>query len=114
MTAVTYNQQLPTLSAGSLQGLNSVQQIPILSREQECELFIQFQQEEDLQAARTLVLSHLRYVAYIARSYIGYGLPLEDLIQQGNVGLMKSVKKFSLDHDVRLVSFAVHWIKAER
>jgi RNA polymerase sigma-32 factor len=114
MTAVTYNQQLPTLSAGSLQGyLNSVQQIPILSREQERELFTQFQQEEDLQAARTLVLSHLRYVAYIARSYTGYGLPLEDLIQQGNVGLMKSVKKFSLDHDVRLVSFAVHWIKAE-
>jgi RNA polymerase sigma-32 factor len=114
MTAVTYNEQLPMLSAGSLQGyLNSVQQIPILSREQERELFVLFQQEEDLQAARTLVLSHLRYVAYIARSYIGYGLPLEDLIQQGNVGLMKSVKKFSLDHDVRLVSFAVHWIKAE-
>jgi len=114
MSVGTYSQQLPVLSAGSLQSyLDSVQQIPILSREEERELFTQFHDEEDLQAARTLVLSHLRYVAYIARSYMGYGLPLEDLIQQGNVGLMKSVKKFSLDHDVRLVSFAVHWIKAE-
>ena len=115
MSAVTsYSQQLPMLSSGSLQGyLDSVQQIPILSREEERELFSRFRDQEDLQAARTLVLSHLRYVAFIARSYMGYGLPLEDLIQQGNVGLMKSVKKFSLDHDVRLVSFAVHWIKAE-
>ncbi|MFT7041504.1 MAG: RNA polymerase sigma-32 factor, partial [Candidatus Azotimanducaceae bacterium] len=112
--ATSHSQQLPTLSSGSLQGyLDSVQQIPILSREEERALFTRFQDEEDLQAARTLVLSHLRYVAFIARSYMGYGLPLEDLIQQGNVGLMKSVKKFSLAHDVRLVSFAVHWIKAE-
>jgi RNA polymerase sigma-32 factor len=114
MSVMTYNQQFPTLSSGSLQGyLDSVQQIPILSREEERALFSDFRDHDDLQAARTLVLSHLRYVAYIARSYTGYGLPLEDLIQQGNVGLMKSVKKFSLDHDVRLVSFAVHWIKAE-
>jgi RNA polymerase sigma-32 factor len=112
--ATSHSQQLPTLSSGSLQGyLDSVQQIPILSREEERALFTRFQDEEDLQAARTLVLSHLRYVAFIARSYMGYGLPLEDLIQQGTVGLMKSVKKFSLAHDVRLVSFAVHWIKAE-
>ena len=114
MSMMSYEQQLPTLSSGSLQGyLDSVQRIPILSKEEERSLFADFQQNDDLQAARTLVLSHLRYVAYIARSYTGYGLPLEDLIQQGNVGLMKSVKKFSLDHDVRLVSFAVHWIKAE-
>ncbi|MFT5012702.1 MAG: RNA polymerase sigma-32 factor [Dinoroseobacter sp.] len=66
-----------------------------------------------MDAARTIILSHLRYVAYVARSYMGYGLPLEDLIQQGNVGLMKSVKRFNLDNEVRLVTFAVHWIKAE-
>ena len=114
MSVMRYDQQLPILSSGSLQGyLDSVQRIPILSREEERALFADFQEKDDLQAARTLVLSHLRYVAYIARSYTGYGLPLEDLIQQGNIGLMKSVKKFSLDHDVRLVSFAVHWIKAE-
>jgi RNA polymerase sigma-32 factor len=114
MNMMSYDQQLPILSSGSLQGyLDSVQRIPILSKEEERSLFADFQENDDLQAARTLVLSHLRYVAYIARSYTGYGLPLEDLIQQGNVGLMKSVKKFSLDHDVRLVSFAVHWIKAE-
>jgi len=114
MSVMRYDQQLPILSSGSLQGyLDSVQRIPILSREEERALFADFQEKDDLQAARTLVLSHLRYVAYIARSYTGYGLPLEDLIQQGNIGLMKSVKKFSLDHDVRLVSFAVHRIKAE-
>ena len=106
--------RMPILSTASSQSyLDSVQAIPILTREEEVELFQDFQLHENLEAARTLVLSHLRYVAYIARSYIGYGLPLEDLIQQGNVGLMKSVKKFNLDHKVRLVTFAVHWIKAE-
>lgn len=106
--------QLPALSSGSLQSyLDSVQQIPVLTKEEERELFRQFHDHEDLDAARTIVLSHLRYVAYVARSYMGYGLPLEDLIQQGNVGLMKSVKRFKLDHEVRLVTFAVHWIKAE-
>ncbi len=85
----------------------------MLTAEEETELFQRFQVDEDLDAARELVMSHLRYVAYIARGYSGYGLPLEDLIQQGNVGLMKSVKKFDLSHGVRLVSFAVHWIKAE-
>jgi RNA polymerase sigma-32 factor len=93
--------------------LDSIQQIPVLTAEEETELFQRFQVDEDLDAARELVMSHLRYVAYIARGYSGYGLPLEDLIQQGNVGLMKSVKKFDLSHGVRLVSFAVHWIKAE-
>ena len=106
--------QMPVLSTASLNGyLDSVQQIPVLSREEEVNLFKRFQEFNDLDAARTIVLSHLRYVAYIARSYAGYGLPLEDIVQQGNVGLMKSVKKFSLDHEVRLVTFAVHWIKAE-
>jgi len=114
MTALAQNAQLPVLSTGSLQSyLDSIQQIPILSAEEETELFERFQHEEDLEAARKLVLSHLRYVVYVARGYSGYGLPLEDLIQQGNVGLMKSVKKFDLSHGVRLVSFAVHWIKAE-
>ena len=114
MSTLTTYQQLPALSSGSLQSyMDSIQQIPVLTQEEEESLFLRFQQHDDLDAARTIILSHLRYVAYIARSYTGYGLPLEDLIQQGNVGLMKSVKKFSLDHKVRLVSFAVHWIKAE-
>jgi RNA polymerase sigma-32 factor len=93
--------------------LDTVQQIPVLSREQEKDLFWRFQNEDDLEAARKLVMAHLRYVAYIAKGYVGYGIPLEDLIQQGNVGLMRSVKKFELDRDVRLITFAVHWIKAE-
>ncbi len=101
-------------SPGGLQGyLNYVNQIPILTAEQEHSLFQQFQEYNDIEAARKLVMAHLRYVAYIAKGYIGYGLPLEDLVQQGNLGLMKSVKRFDLSHGVRLVSFAVHWIKAE-
>jgi RNA polymerase sigma-32 factor len=105
---------MPVLSASSLQSyLDAVHQIPILTKEEEIDLFKRFQDTHDLDAARQIVLSHLRYVAYVARSYSGYGLPLDDLIQQGNVGLMKSVKKFDLSHGVRLVSFAVHWIKAE-
>jgi RNA polymerase sigma-32 factor len=114
MTALAYPQHFPVLHTGSLQGyLDSVQSIPILTREEEIALFEQYQSTEDLDAVRKIVLSHLRYVVYIARGYMGYGLPLEDLVQQGNVGLMKSVKRFSLTHKVRLVSFAVHWIKAE-
>ncbi len=114
MTAIALAHQLPVLSTGSLQEyLDSVQRIPVLTREEEIDLFRQFQEHNDLEAARKIVLSHLRYVVYIARGYAGYGLPLEDIIQQGNVGLMKSVKKFDLSREVRLVSFAVHWIKAE-
>tara|TARA_R110002072_G_scaffold20841_4_gene75181 strand:- start:527 stop:1393 length:867 start_codon:yes stop_codon:yes gene_type:complete len=113
-TALAMPTHLPTLSSGSLQSyLDSVQQIPVLTKEEEIDLFRQFQDQDDLDAARTIILSHLRYVAYVARSYTGYGLPLEDLIQQGNIGLMKSVKRFNLDNEVRLVTFAVHWIKAE-
>ena len=114
MNAIAHAQHLPALSAGSLQAyLDTVQAIPVLSREEERALFDRFHEDNDLDAARELVMSHLRYVVYIARGYSGYGLPLEDLVQQGNVGLMKSVKKFDTSHDVRLVSFAVHWIKAE-
>ncbi len=114
MTALTARQQLPAPGGGSLQSyLDAVHQIPVLSREEEVDLFHRYQSDNDLDAARAIVMSHLRYVVYVARSYSGYGLPLEDLVQQGNVGLMKSVKRFDLSHGVRLVSFAVHWIKAE-
>ena len=102
------------LSASSLDAyLASVASVPILSAEQEHELATRLQQDNDLEAARTLVMSHMRYVVHIARSYMGYGLALPDLIQEGNIGLMKAVKRFDPDMGVRLVSYAVHWIKAE-
>ncbi len=90
-----------------------VRRIPVLSREQEQELARRFRDSEDLDAARELVLSHLRFVLHIARGYSGYGLPVSDLVQEGNVGLMKAVKRFDPTVGVRLVSFAVHWIRAE-
>ena len=90
-----------------------VRQIPVLSREQEQQLALRFRDTEDLDAARQLVLSHLRFVLHIARGYAGYGLPVSDLVQEGNVGLMKAVKRFDPSVGVRLVSFAVHWIRAE-
>ena len=90
-----------------------VSRIPVLTREQELELAARFRGENDLEAARTLVMSHLRFVLHIARGYSGYGLPMGDLVQEGNVGLMKAVKRFNPDVGVRLVSFAVHWIRAE-
>ena len=90
-----------------------VNSLPILTLKEEQELARRFYYESDLDAARSLVLSHLRFVVYLARSYSGYGLPLGDLIQEGNVGLMKAVKRFDPERGVRLVSFAVHWIKAE-
>lgn len=93
--------------------LQTISNFPVLSAEQEKVLAEQFYFEEDLEAARQLVLSHLRFVAHIARSYKGYGLSQADLIQEGNVGLMKAVKRFNPEVGVRLVSFAVHWIKAE-
>lgn len=86
---------------------------PILSEEQEKSLIQQFIEFGDLEAAKKLVLSHLRLVISIARNYLGYGLPHADLIQEGNIGLMKAVKKFDISHGVRLVTFAIHWIKAE-
>ncbi len=93
--------------------VQNVSTIPILTPEEERELAERLHFEQDLDAARQLVMSHLRFVVHIARSYKGYGLPLGDLIQEGNVGLMKAVKRFDPTVGVRLVSFAVHWIKAE-
>jgi RNA polymerase sigma-32 factor len=90
-----------------------VSQIPVLSKEDEVALAVRFRSEADLDAARHLVLSHLRFVVHIARGYLGYGLPMGDLVQEGNVGLMKAVKRFDPNVGVRLVSFAVHWIRAE-
>ncbi|TCM67755.1 RNA polymerase RpoH-like sigma 32 subunit [Acinetobacter calcoaceticus] len=93
--------------------ISTVNQIPILTAEQEKELADRYFYEQDLDAAKMLVMSHLRFVVHIARSYAGYGLPQGDLIQEGNLGLMKAVKRFDPTMGVRLVSFAVHWIKAE-
>ncbi len=99
---------------GSLDAyIQAVGSVPVLSKEDEQALAHRFRDEDDLEAARQLVLAHLRFVVHIAKGYLGYGLPLADLIQEGNVGLMKAVKRFDPDYDVRLVSFAVHWIRAE-
>ena len=93
--------------------LSSIHAIPILTKEQEQELALKLYEEDDLDAARQLVIHHIRFVVHIARSYQGYGLPLGDIIQEGNVGLMKAVDKYDPHRGVKLVSFAVHWIKAE-
>jgi len=112
------NRDLQLVSAslplGNLDAyIQRINQIPILSAEEEYELARRLQEDNDLDAAKQLVLAHLRYVARVARGYRGYGLPIGDLIQEGNIGLMKAVKRFDPDVGVRLVSFAVHWIKAE-
>jgi RNA polymerase sigma-32 factor len=99
---------------GSLDAyMDRVSRIAVLSREEEHDLAVRYRSEDDLDAARRLVLSHLRFVVHIARGYTGYGLPMGDLIQEGNVGLMKAVKRFDPALNVRLVSFAVHWVRAE-
>ena len=99
---------------GSLDAyLERVSHIPVLTREEERVLADRFRNENDLSAARELVLAHLRFVVHIARGYGGYGLPMGDLVQEGNIGLMKAVKRFNPTMNVRLVSFAVHWIRAE-
>ena len=99
---------------GSLDAyLERVSRIPVLSRDEERALAERYRKNDDLEAARELVLSHLRFVVHIARGYSGYGLPVGDLVQEGNVGLMKAVKRFDPALNVRLVSFAVHWIRAE-
>ncbi len=111
MKNVLENMLVPT---GSLEAyLGAVQAVPILSAEEEHALAVRLHEHGDLDAARQLVVSHLRFVAHIARGYKGYGLPQADLIQEGNVGLMKAVKRFDPGVGVRLVSFAVHWIRAE-
>jgi RNA polymerase sigma-32 factor len=106
---------LPIPSAtGSLESyVQTVNRFPILTQEQETQLARRLRDEGDVEAARQLVVSHLRVVVSIARGYMGYGLPQADLIQEGNIGLMKAVKRFDPEHGARLVSFAVHWIRAE-
>ncbi len=93
--------------------IRQVNNFPMLSADQERDLAVRFHDHNDLQAAQQLIMSNLRFVVSIARGYMGYGLPFSDLVQEGNIGLMKAVKRFSPDHDVRLISYAVHWIKAE-
>src|ERR1700726_2722894 len=117
MTAALVAKPTGMVFAGPVGSLASyidrVSQIPVLTKEDEVALATKFRSEADLEAARQLVLSHLRFVGHIARGYSGYGLPMGDLIQEGNVGLMKAVKRFDPAQNVRLVSFAVHWIRAE-
>ena len=116
MTALVAKQN-GLIFAGPVGSLDSyierISQIPVLSKDEEIALATRFRSENDLEAARHLVLSHLRFVVHIARGYLGYGLPMGDLVQEGNVGLMKAVKRFDPTVGVRLVSFAVHWIRAE-
>src|SRR5574338_1308329 len=101
----------PVPSAGSIdQYIQSVNRIPLLTEQEEVSLATRLRNEGDLEAARGLVMSHLRLVVAISRGYLGYGLPHADLIQEGNIGLMKAVKRFDPERGVRLVSFATHWI----
>ncbi|WP_045728605.1 RNA polymerase sigma factor RpoH [Xanthomonas sp. GPE 39] len=110
---VANNLPIPS-PLGSLDAyIGAVHQIPVLTSEEERALAVRYRDQEDLDAARELVHSHLRFVVHVARGYNGYGLPLGDLVQEGNIGLMKAVKRFDPDMGVRLVSFAVHWIRAE-
>jgi RNA polymerase sigma-32 factor len=109
-----HNELILAAPVGNLNAyINAVAAIPVLSAEEETELAWRFRRDEDLGAARQLVVSHLRFVVHIARGYNGYGLQLGDLVQEGNIGLMKAVKRFDPSIGVRLVSFAVHWIRAE-
>jgi RNA polymerase sigma-32 factor len=109
--SLTMELAVPT---GSLEAyIAAANQVPMLAAEEERELALRLHQQGDLSAAQRLVLSHLRFVVHVARSYSGYGLPQADLIQEGNIGLMKAVKRFDPGMNVRLVSFAVHWIRAE-
>jgi RNA polymerase sigma-32 factor len=117
MTAALVSKQNGLVFAGPIGSLDAyidrVSQIPVLTKDDEIALAVRFRSAGDLDAARQLVLSHLRFVVHIARGYLGYGLPMGDLVQEGNVGLMKAVKRFDPNVGVRLVSFAVHWIRAE-
>ncbi|PZO10367.1 MAG: RNA polymerase sigma factor RpoH [Lysobacteraceae bacterium] len=115
MTTALIANNLPIPSAlGSLDAyISAVNRVPVLTVEDEQALARKFREEEDLEAAKALVVSHLRFVVHVARGYQGYGLGMGDLIQEGNIGLMKAVKRFDPDQGVRLVSFAVHWVRAE-
>jgi len=108
-----YALPIPSAAASLESYVQTVNAFPILTQQQETDLARRLRQTEDVEAARQLVLSHLRVVVAIARGYLGYGLPQADLIQEGNIGLMKAVKRFDPERGVRLVSFAVHWIRAE-
>ena len=116
---MTTNALIPALQGTSLSSGNlddyirQINSFPVLSAEEERDLALRLQNQNDLAAAQKLILSNLRFVVKIARGYTGYGLPLADLIQEGNIGLMKAVKRFSASHEVRLISYAVHWIKSE-
>ena len=114
-TVAKFNHDLALAGpVGSLDAyIQGVGAIPVLDKADEQALARRLREDEDLDAARDLVMAHLRFVVHIAKGYTGYGLPLNDLIQEGNVGLMKAVKRFDPEYDVRLVSFAVHWIRAE-
>jgi RNA polymerase sigma-32 factor len=102
------------MPVGSLESyISTVNRVPMLSAQEERALALRWRDQQDLEAARQLVLSHLRLVVSVARGYLGYGLPHADLIQEGSIGLMKAVKRFDPERNVRLVSFAIHWIKAE-
>jgi len=109
------SNNLPVPSAlGSLEAyISATHRVPMLTQDEEQQLAEQLRRDNDLDAAKRLVLSHLRFVVHVARGYQGYGLPLGDLVQEGNIGLMKAVKRFDPSLGVRLVSFAVHWIRAE-
>ena len=108
---VNFEINLPTGSLDTY--IQRIKAIPLLSTEEEHTLAKRFYENNDLEAARTLVISHLRFVISIAKKYTGYGLPLADLVQEGNIGLMKAVKRFNPNMGIRLITFAVHWIKAE-
>jgi RNA polymerase sigma-32 factor len=114
-TAMSLPMRLPVpISAGSIEAyIHAINRVPMLSAEDERALALMLREHNDLEAAGQLVLSHLRLVVAVARGYLGYGLPHADLIQEGNIGLMKAVKRFDPARNVRLVSFAIHWIKAE-
>ena len=113
MMAIPGGLSVP-MPAGSIEAyIQTVNRFPLLTAAQEVDLARRFRSNEDLEAARQLVVSHLRLVVAVARGYLGYGLPHADLIQEGNIGLMKAVKRFDPERGVRLVSFAIHWIKAE-
>ncbi|QQS54348.1 MAG: RNA polymerase sigma factor RpoH [Candidatus Competibacteraceae bacterium] len=113
-TALVPRMQNLPVPVDSLESyIQAVSQVPMLSAEEEQELTQRLRLRNDLEAAQHLIVAHLRFVVHIARGYLGYGLPLGDLIQEGNIGLMKAVRRFDPAHGVRLVSFAVHWIRAE-
>ncbi|MFZ5537920.1 MAG: sigma-70 family RNA polymerase sigma factor, partial [Pseudomonadota bacterium] len=113
MQELAHLSALPAQREAFAAYLAEVRQIPLLAAEDEYRLAVRLRDDKDLDAARQLVMGHLRFVVHIARSYTGYGLPLSELVQEGNIGLMKAVRRYEPDRKVRLITFAVHWIRAE-